>query len=101
MGPRLRGDTRPIDARTLPLPLRPAAAERAEQVDLRIGDARVGERERSLGFGEGAFGVERFEPVERKSVGWGKSGSVRVDLGGRLILTNNKLDKVEQNTMKT
>src|SRR3546814_15578712 len=27
--------------------------------------------------------IERIGQVDRKSVGWGKSGAVRVDLGGR------------------
>src|SRR3546814_12342936 len=37
----------------------------------------------------GVFGIHRFHHVERKSVVWGKSGSVGVDLGGSRILNKN------------
>ncbi len=44
-----------------PLRSLPAAAQRAEQVDLRAGNAGVGRRERRFGFGKAAFGIEHRE----------------------------------------
>src|SRR3546814_13513727 len=38
------------------------------------------------GLGHGQKGLEFAEAVDRKSVGEGKSGSVRVELGGRRII---------------
>src|SRR3546814_12189235 len=37
------------------------------------------------------FGIFGAEPADRKSVGEGKSGSVRVDIGGDRILKKNKI----------
>src|SRR3546814_19189679 len=36
------------------------------------------------------FGGEQQGPLDRKSVVWGKSGAVRLDLGGRRIITKKK-----------
>src|SRR3546814_12763061 len=36
-------------------------------------------------------GIHQTDPaIDRKSVVWGKSGSARVDLGGRLVIENKK-----------
>ena len=42
----------------------PAAAEAAEQVDLRIGDLRVGQRQCRFGIGEGAFGIQLRKAID-------------------------------------
>src|SRR3546814_16817885 len=44
---------------------RPAAAERFEQVDLIVGDARVGIGERAARVGQRAFGIEQIERIDR------------------------------------
>ena len=43
----------------------PAAAEGLEQIDLVVRNLRVGGRERRLRVGEGAFGVEQLERIDR------------------------------------
>src|SRR3546814_9465371 len=43
----------------------PPPAQSTEQVDLRVGDAGVGEGERCLRLGEGTFGVEGLQSVDR------------------------------------
>src|SRR3546814_12588541 len=47
----------------------------------------------------GLSGIQGHGP-ERKSVVWGKSVSVRVDLGGRRIIKKKKINGVEDNATK-
>ena len=73
---RARGAiARPLGSRPLP-----AAAERAEQVDLRLGDRGIRRRQRGLGIGKGALGVEQVERVD-VALGLARAGDPRRRLG--------------------
>src|SRR3546814_19907857 len=79
-------DLQPADRR------RSLAAERQREahsvVERRM--VKIFQHDAGLRDGEPGRGVDRPDAVDRKSVVTGKSVSVRVDLGGRRTITNNK-----------
>src|SRR3546814_17912683 len=64
-------------------------AARGAAGDAGLGDARVPDERHLAPRGQRAAAFDRDDAVERgdrKSVGWGKGVSVRVDLGGRRVI---------------
>src|SRR3546814_17853366 len=60
-----------------------------------ISDLHFGLEDRAaLGWFADCVRAERHDAVERKSVVWGESVSVRVDLGGRRIIKKKKIEKL-------
>src|SRR3546814_14690252 len=76
--------------------------QQREALVVRLGAPRRGAEQARVGAGaEGDHECDRDHhrpaPADRKSVVWGKSVSVRVDLGGRRIINKQKHQSTQKN----